>query len=165
MSMLVRALAAGGMLVVMAAPVDLSAQQAPPVASSSMERGQQDLYYVWRDGSRLATGTNPYEAILSGNMRENRKYPTYLPLLYLLVAGAHRLGVVESRSWLLLWRSVVLACHLGIGLLLFVACRRSGHPVLGVFAALFWGLNRWTVYVVKIAHVDFPAILCLIVSL
>jgi uncharacterized membrane protein len=166
MSRLVRALVGGTVVVaVMALPVDSSTQQAPGSTSSSIEHGQQDIYYVWRDGRRLASGTNPYEAILSGNMRENQKYPTYLPLLYVLVAGVSRLGIVEYRNWLLLWRPVVLASHLGIAVLLFVTCRRSGHPVLGVFAALFWSLNRWTVYVVKVAHVDFPAILCLVASL
>lgn len=134
-------------------------------SSPRVEHSQQDIYYVWRDGTRLAMGTNPYEAILSGNMRENHKYPTYLPLLYLLVAGAHHLGVVSFRDWLWIWRPTVLASQLGIGILLFVACWRSGNLALGVFAALFWSFNRWTVYVVKVAHVDFPAILCLVGSL
>lgn len=98
-------------------------------------------------------------------MRENRKYPTYLPLSYLMVAGAHHLGVTEYRGWMRLWRPVVLISHVGIAVLLLVACWRAGHPVLGLFAALFWGFNRWTLYVISVAHVDFPAILCLLASL
>jgi len=145
--------------------VALSAQESQPSTAASVEHGQQDIYYVWRDGSRLGHGENPYDAILSGNMEENRKYPTYFPLLYVLVAGAHRLGVVGFHDWLRLWRPLVLVSHLGIGVLLLVGCWRSGHPVLGIFAALFWSLNRWTLYVVKVAHVDFPAILFLVASL
>jgi uncharacterized membrane protein len=138
----------------------------PPAESAAVERERgQDIYFVWRDGTRLATGQNPYESILGGNMRENRKYPTYLPLYYVLVAGAHHLGITEYRSWMRLWRAVVLVSHVVIALLLLVACWRTGHPVLGVFAGLFWGFNRWTLYVVGVAHVDFPAILCLLGSL
>jgi uncharacterized membrane protein len=166
MPMLVRLLAVGRVaLAVLAMPVALSAQPPPASTPSSLESGQPDIYYVWRDGGRLATGENPYDSILTGNMRQNRKYPTYFPLLYLLVAGAHRLGVVEFHDWLRLWRPLVMLSHLGIGILLLVGCWRSGHPVLGIFAALFWGLNRWTLYVVKVAHVDFSAILFLIASL
>ena len=138
---------------------------AQPAASPDAERGRQDIYFVWRDGSRLAVGENPYESILSGNMQENRKYPTYLPLYYVLAAGAYRLGVTEYGDWMRLWRPLVLASHLGIAVLLLVACWRAGHPVLGMFAALFWGLNRWTLFVVKVAHVDFPPLLCLLGSL
>jgi uncharacterized membrane protein len=141
-----------------------AASPAPSEPAAERERGP-DIYFVWRDGTRLATGENPYESILGGNMRENRKYPTYLPLYYVLVAGAHHLGVTEYRGWLRLWRAVVLVTHVGIALLLLAACWRAGYPVLGLFAALFWGLNRWTLYVVGVAHVDFPAILCLLGSL
>ena len=94
----------------------LAAQPAGPPASppasptepaAERERGP-DIYFVWRDGTRLAAGENPYESILGGNMRENRKYPTYLPLYYVLVAGAHHLGVTEYRGWMRLWRPLVL---------------------------------------------------------
>jgi len=34
-----------------------------------------------------------------------------------------------------------------------------------VFAALFWSVNRWTLYVVKVDHVDLLPILCLLGSL
>ncbi len=138
---------------------------AQPAASPDVERGRHDIYFVWRDGSRLAVGENPYESILAGNMQENRKYPTYLPLFYVLAAGAYRLGVTDYGDWMRLWRPLVLASHVGIAVLLFVACWRAGHPVLGMFAALFWGLNRWTLYVVRVAHVDFPPLLCLLGSL
>src|SRR5262249_50890500 len=79
-------------------------------------------------------------------------------------AGARRLGVVEFHDWLRLWRPLVLVSHLGIGILLLVGCWRSGHSVLGIFAVLFWSLNRWTLYVVQVAHVGFPALLFLFAS-
>jgi uncharacterized membrane protein len=137
----------------------------PAPRPAADEHGQPDMYYIWLDGSRLAAGENPYERILTGNMRQNRKYPTYLPLFYMLVAGTHGLGVTEYKTWLWLWRPLVVASQVGIAVLLFVVCRRAGHPVLAVFATLFWGLNRWTLYVVKVDHVDFLPILCLLGSM
>jgi uncharacterized membrane protein len=148
-----------------APPVPPSPSLAPTPTPVAGEHGRPDIYYIWLDGSRLAAGENPYARILTGNMRENRKYPTYLPLFYILVAGTHGLGLTEYDDWLRLWRLVVLASQVGIGFLLFVACRRAGHPVLGVFAALFWSLNRWTLYVAKVAQVDFLPILCLLGSM
>lgn len=166
MSLLAVLLVGVGAVVAVAAPPagDPPSPPVPPAVASPVERGP-DIYFIWRDGSRLAAGQNPYEAILAGNMQENRKYPTYLPLFYVLVAGASRLGITEYRDWMRLWRALVLASHLGIAGLLFVACWRAGHPVLGAFGALFWGLNRWTLYVVGVAHVDFLPILCLLGSL
>ena len=149
--------------VAVAQPAPAPASPSAPAAEEA-ERGP-DIYFVWRDGRRLAAGQNPYESILSGNMRENRKYPTYLPLYYVMVAGAHRLGLTEFRQWMRLWRPIVLVSHVLIAILLLLACWRAGYRVLGVFAALFWGFNRWTLYVVGVAHVDFPAILCLLASL
>ncbi len=152
----------------------MAAADSPPVPPSplaptpkpvAVELKGPDIYHIWLEGSRLAAGENPYARIMTGNMQENRKYPTHLPLLYILVAGTRILGVTEYDDWLRLWRALVLVTQIGIGVLLFVACRRAGYPVLGVFAGLFWGLNRWTLYVAKIAQVDFLPILCLLGSL
>lgn len=146
-------------------PQSPTATPMPGAVAAERERPRPDMYYIWLDGSRLAAGENPYARILTGNMRENQKYPTYLPLFYILVAGTHGLGVTEYETWLWIWRPLMIASQIGIALLLFVVCRRSGHPVLGVFAALFWSLNRWTLFVVKVNHVDFLPILCLLVSM
>lgn len=43
-----------------------------------------DISYIWFEGYHLVReGKNPYQRIVDGNMRENNKYPTYLPLFYL----------------------------------------------------------------------------------
>jgi hypothetical protein len=154
---------------VMAAADSPPAPPSPPLAPTPKPAASKlkgpDIYHIWLAGSQLAAGENPYERIMTGNMQENQKYPTHLPLIYLLVAGTRVLGVTEYDDWLGLWRAIVLVTQIGIGVLLFVACRRAGYPVLGVFAGLFWGLNRWTLYVAKIAQVDFLPILCLLGSL
>ena len=141
----------------------------PPLASTpkpaAVELKGPDIYHIWLAGSQLAAGENPYERIMTGNMQENRKYPTHLPLIYLLVAGTRVLGVTEYDAWMRLWLPLVVVTQIGIGVLLFVACRRAGYPVLGVFAGFFWGLNRWTLYVASVGQVDFLPILCLLGSL
>ncbi|MGH7306797.1 MAG: hypothetical protein ACRELZ_26280 [Candidatus Rokuibacteriota bacterium] len=148
-----------------AAQVPPSSSATPAPKPAPVERAGPDIYYIWIDGSRLAVGENPYARIRTGNMRENQKFPTYLPLFYMFVAATHHVGVTEYADFLRLWRVLVLLSQVAIGVLLFVACWRAGHPVLGVFAALFWGLNRWTLYVARVAQIDFLPILCLLGSL
>ena len=40
----------------------------------------EDVYYIYLEGKRIIDGENPYERILEGDMRINKKYPTYFPL-------------------------------------------------------------------------------------
>ena len=44
--------------------------------------GREDVYFTYVEGQRLAAGENPYARVLSGNMRENDKYATYLPAFF-----------------------------------------------------------------------------------
>ena len=128
-------------------------------------RMQDDIYFIWQDGGRIANGVNPYESVLSGDMRENKKYSTYFPLFYLFVAATQLFGLKDFHTWMHIWRPILLAFYLGIALLLGYACQRSQRPILGAVGALFWTFNRWTLNVVKIAHIDFVPIFCLIASL
>ena len=126
---------------------------------------QEDIYFIWRDGGLIANGENPYERVLSGDMRENDKYSTYFPLFYLFVAATQFLGLKDFHAWIRLWQPTLLAFHLGIALLLGYSCQRSRQPILGMVGVLFWTFNRWTLNVVRIAHIDFVPIFCLIASL
>src|SRR5262245_48362385 len=125
----------------------------------------QDIYYTWLDGHRIATGENPYSRIVSGNMLQNDKYPTYFPAIYLAAAGAHWLGVTSFSTWVPIWRAVVFVAQLAVGAVIFVAIRRRRLLALAVLGAAFWTLNRWTVVVADIAQIDFIPILLLVGSL
>jgi hypothetical protein len=146
-----------GMLLVLGA----DGPMAWPAAAS-----QPDIYYIWRDGVRLADGINPY-AYDQLPERDERptKHPSYLPLFYLAVAGVHTLGVREYTTWLHLWRAVRIVAHITITVLLYVAGQRAGRPLLGLFGALFWSLNRWTLYTVRSGGLDELALLFLLLSL
>jgi len=142
------------------------AARAQAAGAPAPERPRQDIYYIWREGGRIAQGENPYAAILAGDdTLENRKYPTHLPLFYLAVAATHRLGLTDYARWLYAWRVVLRVFYAGIAVLLFVACRRVGRPVLAVFAVLLWCFNRWTLYVIGVSQIDFVPLFCLLLSL
>jgi hypothetical protein len=125
----------------------------------------RDIYYLWQDGNSLLHGTNPYARILTGNMRENQKYPTYFPLFYLLSAGTQGLGLRAFPQWLLSWRLVLLACHLGIAAAVSFPLYRRGLTALAVFAGLFCLFNRWNLWLLQDGQIDFLAILPLVTSL
>ena len=133
--------------------------------NSAEDTEGQDVYYAFVEGSRLIAGANPYERILEGNMRDNDKYATYLPLFYLLSAGAQLAGFETFPAWLSLWRVVFLGCNIGIGYLIFRICAARSQPMLGIFGALFWLFNRWTLLVNGISHIDFLPLFVLLLSL
>ena len=83
--------------------------------------GQEDIYYSFREGQRILNGENPYERILSGNMRDNKKYATYFPVFYELSYATQALGLEQFSTWLVFWRRVFVAFNLGTAILLFYA--------------------------------------------
>ncbi len=131
--------------------------------NKEMER--EDVYFVFVEGGRLLQGVNPYERVLSGDMRTNEKYATYLPLSYLLSGGVQLAGLRSFPAWLTFWRVASLGCVLGIGYLIFRICTAADQHLLGIFGALFWLLNRWTLHVTVVGHIDFLPLLLLLLSL
>jgi hypothetical protein len=126
---------------------------------------RQDIYYSFVEGSRLIEGVNPYERVLSGDMRTNKKYATYFPLFYLLSSCTQLAGLQTYLEWLAFWRVVFLGCLLGISYLIFQICVSKDLPLVGIFGALFWLFNRWTLYVTLISHLDFLPLFLLLLSL
>jgi len=125
----------------------------------------EDIYYAWVEGKRIASGENPYARILSGDMRMNQKYATYFPLFYVLSALTQGIGFEEYPQWISLWHRIFLGFEIGIGLTLFYVFHRLGMNALGFFSSLFWLFNRWTLEVVQIGHMDFIPLFFLIASL
>ncbi|NEO68544.1 hypothetical protein [Moorena sp. SIO3H5] len=124
-----------------------------------------DIYYSWVEGKRILSGENPYARVLSGNMRENQKYATYFPLFYWLSALTQLLGFQDYSDWISLWRPIFLMVNIGIAGLIFYHLYNHNLFIFGWFAALFWLLNRWTLYVSIDANLDFLGIFFLILSL
>jgi hypothetical protein len=127
--------------------------------------GEQDIYYSYLEGQRILQGENPYERILSGDMRVNNKYATYFPLFYEFSALLQALGRKGFEGWIAFWHPVFIICCLAIGALLFFSFWSSGLELFGIFATAFWLFNRWTLTVISIVHLDFLALLPLVASL
>jgi hypothetical protein len=126
---------------------------------------REDIYYSWLEGNRILSNENPYERVLSGDMWENDKYATYFPLFYLLSALTQLVGLSEPEAWICFWRYVFLCFHLGAAALIFLAVFRGRGVLLALFAASFWLLNRWSLLVLRIAHIDIMALFFLLLSL
>lgn len=125
----------------------------------------QDIYYSWIEGKRIIAGENPYARVLAGNMRDNDKYATYFPSLYWLSALTQLLGFKEYSVWISIWQPIFLMFDIGIAGLIFYQFSQQRLLILGLFTALFWLFNRWTLYVNGVAHLDFIPIFFLILSL
>ena len=126
---------------------------------------QQDVYYSWVEGQRILSGVNPYARVLTGNMTENQKYATYFPAFYLLSSATQLLGLRDFPDWVGFWRVIFLAFDIGIAVLIFLILDRYRLTLIGIFAALFWLFNRWTLDVLRIADIEFIPIFFLVWSM
>ena len=120
----------------------------------SLDRND-DIYFTFLEGDRLLSGLNPYARVLEGDMRENEKYATYLPLFYYLSAGVQLLGLVEYPQWVAFWRIVFLVASSWIAICVFVVAWSTRLKAFAVAASLFWLFNRWTLHVSISADLDF----------
>jgi hypothetical protein len=125
---------------------------------------KNDLYYDFLEAKRLIAGENPYERILSGDMRNNQKYATYFPLFYLLSAGVLRLGFQEFQQYVAFWRLGFLFFNIGSGVVLFYLLWPRRGLLLAVFGVLFWFFSRWNLHLTSAANIDYPAIFFLLLS-
>ncbi len=125
----------------------------------------RDIYYVFVEGQRLKAGENPYQRVLSGDMRQNQKYATYLPVSYYLSWGSQLIGLRRFENWIDFWKFVFTLALILIAVLLFYIPYRQNMLILAVFSALFWLFNRWTLSVSAEVDFDFLPLLFLILSL
>ncbi|MEO8377408.1 MAG: hypothetical protein ABI579_07030 [Candidatus Sumerlaeota bacterium] len=125
---------------------------------------QSDIRQIYKEGLRIRDHDNPYARIVEQPMGDN-DYPTYLPGFYLLAAATKNIAGQSFQDWLTFWRAVFFACHLGIGWVIFFRLWRHNSLTLGVVGASFWWFNRWSLMVLRIAHLEPLAILLLVLSL
>ena len=65
---------------------------------------REDIGYAWKEGTNIVDGLNPYARTLLGNLRDNDKYPTYLPFVYYFSALLQKLGFTTFRDFIYIWR-------------------------------------------------------------
>ena len=124
----------------------------------------KDIYYVWEEGKAIADGINPYARIIGKSLRDNNKYPTYLPLSYYFVAVLDWLGIQSFVDFIRVWRPFNLFCHLGIGIVTFSIYYQQRKPISGLIACSILLLGRWSAYIVNVQHLEFAAILPLLLA-
>jgi len=129
---------------------------------------QQDIYQVFTEGDRLQHGQNPYERAIDQetDLQWNQQNATYLPIFYILTWLTQEAGLEDYLQYLSFWRVIFLILNLAVAYLLFyVLYHRYNALILGIFGALFWLFNRWTVHITMIYHIDFIAIFFFLWSL
>lgn len=131
-------------------------------ADSLME---EDIYFIWLEGKRIVVGENPYARVLGSNMRSNDKYATYFPIVYLFSALVQKLGFLDFRDWLYLWRPISFAFHMGIVALILKYFQRRGLWILGFVASITILLGRWSLHMISVHQIEFAAIFFLLLSL
>lgn len=131
---------------------------------SSYDQSGEDIYYYWLRGAQLAEGTNPYSCA-TDNTCVNHKNPGHLPLFYYLSAWSQQLGWTDFETWFALWQGVSLTAYLSIAAVLFIIAYERRQFSLAILAVLFWLGNRWSLYVIRVGHIEFIAILFLVLAL
>ena len=124
----------------------------------------KDIYYVWEEGKTIADGINPYARIIGKSLRDNNKYPTYLPLSYYFVAILDWFGIQTFVDFIRAWRPFNVFCHLGIGILTFSIYNQQRKPISGLIACSILLLGRWSAYIVNVQHLEFAAILPILLA-
>ena len=125
----------------------------------------KDIFFLHREGKRLLELKNPYIRVLRGDMLNNEKYATLFPFFYELSAGVQLLGLHDFLPWLSFWKVIFLFAYVGIALLLFWLAYQKGYISLALYSAFFWLFNRWTIFMIVDADIDFVPIFFLIGSL
>jgi len=138
-------------------------QIAPIVFSKTPEKN--DISSIFSDGKDIAEGVNPYAKIHGSDMKNNKKYSTYLPGFFLITAGAVKLGVNDVYEFLSWWRPMSVVIHLLIGTLFFWLFWSKGLIPESFFVSLFWIYNRWNLSVMGSGQIDLLAIGFLLLSL
>ena len=123
----------------------------------------EDVWHHWRRGGDVAAGQNPYRCVPQGSCVDG-KIPIHFPLFYWLSSATRSVGLEGFQAWLGLWRPVFLGSYVAIGVLLAWPLLRRRYLAAAVAVLLFWLLNRWSLYVIRVSHIDFLALLPLVGS-
>jgi hypothetical protein len=126
---------------------------------------QEDIYYHFQEGNRIAKGENPYIRILGSDFRQNSKYATYFPLFYETVALTIRLGMDKFGEWLQFSVNIFYIFEYAIAIVMFAALAFKKMEWGGVAAVGFWLFNRWTMYIITTANYDFIPIFFLVIAI
>ena len=118
----------------------------------------EDIYHVWEEGKKITKYLNPYTRIIGNSLRENSKYPTYLPLSYYFASTLNNLGAQRFIDFMNIWKPINLFFHLCMGVVTFSIYYQQRKPISGIIACSILLLGRWSAYIVNVQHLEFAAI-------
>lgn len=125
---------------------------------------KHDIYYEYQAAEQLQKGVNPYNRILEGNMIENDKYATQLPLYFYFLALIGKISQNNFDVFLENFRLVLFWFHLAGGVFIYLLFRRINKLFVGYCAAVFYIFNVWSVSSFIYLKQDMIAIALLILS-
>jgi hypothetical protein len=125
----------------------------------------RDIGFEYRQAMELGKGTNPYTRILSGNLLENNKYATLFPLYYYFLLVIGTISNQNFSTFITNYRIVIQLFEYSAFMFLYLRFREKNQKALGLFAASFLLLNRWTILSVSTLKQDIVAITFLLASL
>lgn len=126
---------------------------------------ENDIYFEYQAAKQLQKGINPYNRILEGNMIENDKYATQLPLYFYTLAFIRQISDNEFGEFLDNFRVIVFWAHVSGGILIYLFFRRVQKRFLGFCLALFYLFNVWSLNSFLNLKQDMLAIALLLLSL
>jgi uncharacterized membrane protein len=134
---------------------------------SNLERSneKEDIYYVYLEGSRILKGENPYERVLGSDMLHNDKFSTYFPGIYLISASIQVAGYDDFEGWHEVWTILNIGILFLIGLLIFLDLEKRSSLLLAIFGLIILYFHSYSIIILRINHIDFIAILFLVLSL
>ena len=124
---------------------------------------RHDIARYHHRGSQIVAGVNPY-ACSTDQSDSCVGYPSHLPGMSWLAAGLGASGASELDTWMAIWRPLLLLAWLAVGGVLAGLLVRQGRPAVAVVALGMWLFNRWSLYVLRVAHTDFVGVLFLLLA-
>ncbi|MBU0534863.1 MAG: hypothetical protein ABIJ82_00030 [Patescibacteria group bacterium] len=125
---------------------------------------KHDIYYDYQAAKQLQHGENPYNRILEGNMIENDKYATQLPLYFYFLALIGKISQNNFDVFLENFRLVLFWFHLAGGVFMYLLFRRINKLFVGYCAAVFYMFNVWSLNSFMYLKQDMIAIALLVLS-
>jgi hypothetical protein len=125
---------------------------------------KHDIYYDYLAAKQLQNGINPYNKILGGNMIENDKYATQLPLYFYFLSLVIKISQNSFNGFLEMFRNILFWFHLAGGVFIYLLFRQIHKPLIGYCAAVFYMFNVWSVSSFVYLKQDMIAIALLVAS-
>ncbi|MEO6078150.1 MAG: hypothetical protein ABIP54_05165 [Candidatus Andersenbacteria bacterium] len=123
-----------------------------------------DIQYVWSEGRSITKGINPYKKAEHSSYNSS-KYATYFPLSYIVSAGIQKLGFSSFESWITIIRPLEYALHFITAFSVLFFLYRKKQLLLGFIGFFLILFDRWSLYVDRVAHIDFAAMAFLVIGL